>query len=310
MTLRLRLKVNSTIPIVVQGVLPETVAGLSLDKLAGLEILHGNRQVALDSLFEIEAEEPSSDKNRTSLDKSPVDAASSGKNLESEQVPELHWLGDLSCVHWIGAKMGRGKMVISANAGRHLGSQMSGGDIVVHGDAGDFVGCEMTGGSIRVNGDAADWFGAAYPGSKLGVNRGQLVVTGNVGRGVGMSLRRGTICVGGNAGPLAGWNMRAGTLIIGGQAGEMLGKGMRRGTILLSATASGGNGLKLPPTFTAGGPFQSAAIRTLARWTQEQEFPVTLSEETRMEIYHGDHLRGGRGEVLVAAGREQPQFSE
>ena len=296
MTLRLRLKVNSTIPIVVQGVLPETVARLSLDGVAALEILHGNRQVQLGSLFDIELEEQCQDENLNSTD---MPSSSENDAAPREQVPELHWLGDLSRVHWIGAKMDRGKMVIGGDAGRHLGSQMSGGSIVVNGNVGDFVGCEMAGGSIRINGDAADWFGASYPGSRLGVNGGQLVVTGNVGRAAGMALRRGTICVGGNAGPLPGWNMRAGTLIIGGQTGEMLGKGMRRGTILLTENATGKNINNLPPTFTAGGPFQSAALMTLARWTREQQFPVFLDETTAMQIYHGDHLCGGRGEVLI-----------
>ena len=180
----------------------------------------------------------------------------------------------------------------------------------VGGNVGDYLGCEMTGGTIRVAGNAADWVGSAYPGNEIGVNRGLIVVRGDAGRGVAMAMRRGTICVGGNVGPLAGWNMRAGTLIIGGQTEEMLGKGMVRGTILLANHALDVSSdpadrcrsifSKLPPTFTRGGRLDSAALGIITRWANAQALPLNLNEEVSFQLFHGDHLRGGRGEIIVA----------
>ena len=287
MSLTLRLKVPTATPIVVTSIVPRNVMGLSLNQAAELEIQHGNQQVSLGSLFHVNGHEGQED---------------------------IVWEGDLSHVHWIGARMRQGHVLVKGNAGRHLGSQMSGGEILVGGNVGDYVGCEMTGGMIRVQGNAADWVGAAYPGNKIGVNRGLIVVDGVAGRGVAMAMRRGTICIGGSVGPLAGWNMRAGTLIIGGQTKEMLGKGMLRGTILLANHKVVGRSIaedalgsvleNLPPTFTHAGRITTAALGLLIRWAKSQALPVNLNEASTFWLFHGDHLRGGRGEVIIADASE------
>ena len=278
MTVTLRLKESSSIPIVVESIVPEKIADRSISQIAQLIIRHGNRQTTLGSLFDI-------------------DSCEGGQDLV--------WEGDLKSVHWIGAGMQQGTLVVKGNAGRHLGSQMSGGSIRVEGDVDDYAGCEMTGGAIRILGNAADWLGAAYPGTSFGVNRGQILVEGNAGMGVAMAMRRGTICIGGDAGQLAGWNMRAGTLMIGGWAGRMLGKGMIRGTIVLGGGAQTAPHRdivpdNLPPTFTLGSIIDSTTTRMLTRWFNEQELPTKLDEATSFRLHHGDHLRGGRGEVLLA----------
>lgn len=281
MSLTLRLKETSTIPIGVENVLPETVEGLSAKQVADLPIKYGNRTLPLGSLFEVQTTDAQAD---------------------------LVFTGDLRSVHWIAAGMTRGHVVVQGCAGRHLGSRLAGGSVRVAGDVGDFLGCEMTGGSIRIDGHAGDWVGSAYPGSKFGVNRGLIVVHGNTGRGVAMAMRRGTICIGGNTGPLAGWNMRAGTVLIAGETGSLIGKGMVRGTVVLAgqqAISGQSNRLaidQLPPTFTYGGSLQSPAINVLARWAKQQGLPIDLSIEQDYSLFHGDHLRGGRGEILIAAG--------
>lgn len=274
MALRLKLISSTKVPICVQGILPETTIGRSTAKIACLEIWHGNRSVELGQLFEVS-------KSGTS--------------------DELCWEGDLKSVHWIGAGMTAGNMVIDGNVGRHLGSQMRGGSIRVAGNVSDFVGCEMQRGSIRIQGNAGDWVGAAYPGTKSGMNRGTIVVTGNAGRGVGFAMRRGLICIGGETQRLAGWNMLGGTIVIGGQAGVMTGKGMVRGTIILKSTNHAAvNCSSLPPTFSNGGQFQSVYLRALARWLDQQQLPIKLPVDSHFRLFHGDHLKGGRGEILIA----------
>ncbi len=275
MTLRLRLLSTAKIPICVEGILPETTIGLSLTETAKLEIGHGNRTVELGQLFDVS---------------------------KAGMSDELYWEGDLRSVHWIGKGMSTGKLVIEGHAGRHLGSQMRGGSIRVTGNVSDFVGCEMQGGTIQIHGNAGDWVGAAYPGSKSGTDRGTILVMGNAGRGVGFAMRRGLICIGGETQRLAGWNMLGGTVVIGGKTGVMTGKGMVRGTIILkSAEHSAANHLSLPPTFSHGGLFQGVFVSAMAQWLKKQQYPIELPHDSRYQLFHGDQLKGGRGEILIAA---------
>ncbi len=261
------------VPINVQGVLPATTNRLSTIDVAKLPIRQGNRTVELGERFEV---------TRT---------PGSG---------QLRWEGDLSSVHWIGSGMAEGEIVINGPVGRHLGSQMRGGNIRVCGDAGDFVGCEMLGGQIRIEGHAGDSVGAAYPGNRSGTNRGTIIVTGNAGHGVGFALRRGTIVIGGHVGRLAGWNMLAGTIVVGQSVGPMVGKGMVRGTLLLSSDeCSQENRRQLPPTFSQAGSFHPVFIQLLARWLQGQDLNQ-LWRTGQYQVFHGDHLKGARGEVLIA----------
>ena len=275
MSLTLRLKQSSTIPIWAGSILPERVASLSRAQIQQLPVRQGNQKLELGALFDVELENGPSQIDH----------------------PQITWAGDLGGVHDLGKGMSRGHMEIQGNAGRHLGSQMVGGTIRVHGNADDFVGCEISGGTIRVDGNAGDWVGAAYPGNSIGMNRGQIVIQHNAGRGVGMSMRRGLICVGGSTQRLAGWNMKAGTIMIGGTAGDMLGKGMVRGTIALAHPDCIGQSVaSLPPTFTPGGILQSPTTMLLSRWATQNNLPIAIKSNPC--LYHGDQLHGGRGEVL------------
>ena len=114
-----------------------------------MDAFHGNRKVPLGDLFDVEGD--------------PDD--------------EVHrWEGDLSGVHWVGAKMKSGTIHLEGNGGRHIGSEMQGGEIIVDGNAGDWVGGEMTGGVIRVHGNAGQQVGAAYRGSLLGMRGGRILI--------------------------------------------------------------------------------------------------------------------------------------
>ena len=270
MALVLTRQAETTIPIEVQGIIPERLSGCSDQQIAQLPIWHGREQVELGELFQISG----------AMDDSMT----------------LVWEGDLRPVHWIGSGMTCGKIQIESAAGRHIGSQMTGGEIFVNGDVSDFLGVEMTGGQIRVSGNAGDLVGGNYPGSKLGINRGSILIAGDAGKGVGQSMRRGTIAIGGNAGELTGWNMLAGTILVFGSSGSNAGAGMKRGTIVLGSCQI----KNLLPTFRRGGCYPIPILNMMSRWLTQQNFdfePEVL--ESRYQQFDGDLLCGGRGEVFV-----------
>ncbi|MFV2068992.1 MAG: formylmethanofuran dehydrogenase subunit C, partial [Pirellulales bacterium] len=151
MTLTLTYHGQTSVPVEVEGITPDTVRDKALAEIERLEIFHGNRRLPLAEFF--------------SIDGDPSDG-------------EWDIEGDLSGVHWIGAHMHEGAIRVRGAAGRHVGSQMTGGTIDVEGDAGDWVGAEMRGGEIRVRGRAGHLIGAAYRGSLRGMTGGTIVVDG------------------------------------------------------------------------------------------------------------------------------------
>jgi len=271
MTLRLELNRSSDVPLEVEGITPASVRALSLDEIRQLPIFQGNRRVPLGEFF-----------------------AASGDAADEQIV----WSGDLSGVHWIGAKMTRGSIRVSGTAGRHLGSQMRGGEIDVEGDAGDWVGAELAGGLIRVRGDAGHLVGSAYRGSARGMTGGVILVHGNAGNEIGHSMRRGLLAVGGDAADLIGFNMLAGTILVFGNVGIRHGAGMRRGTIGLMGTSA------TPPlvSFRHACRRRLDVLRLLARSLSTHAFPgADRLWDTVVDLYNGDMIEGGRGELLVRA---------
>jgi formylmethanofuran dehydrogenase subunit C len=271
MTLRLTLKARTSIPLEVEGITPDFVRGKSLAELEKLEILQGNHRLPLAEFFSVSGD-------------------------FADEI--MQWQGDLSGVHWIGAKMSSGKVVIEGNAGRHVGSEMTGGEIHVLGSAGDWVGGEMHDGLIRVRGSAGNLVGAAYRGSAKGMTSGTILVEGDAGHEIGHSLRRGLIAIGGKAGDLAGYNMLAGTLLLFGEAGVRIGAGMKRGTIgLLGAKKP-----RLLPTFHHACRCQPDVLPLLFADLRKRGFPVADELFTSSyDLYNGDLIEGGRGEILVRA---------
>lgn len=268
MALRLKTRSMASAPLEVEGVVPDRVAGMSVAEIGELLVHHGNRKGQLSDFFEVEGD------------------ASDGV---------MHWVGDLRGVHWLGAGMRSGEIVVEGSVGRHLGSEMEGGTIRVHGDAGDWVGAEMTGGSIRVQGNAGHLVGSAYRGSARGMSGGQILVDGSAGNEIGHTMRRGLIAVGGDSGDLAGFNMLAGTIILGGDTGIRHGAGMRRGTLAFL-----GKPPEMLPTFRLACRFQPEAMTLVLGQLAKEDFPLT-SEclDAEYDLYNGDLLEGGRGEVLL-----------
>ncbi len=264
------------LPVEVEGITPDRLFGLTELKIAKLPIWVGRNQVELAEQFKVSIR--------------PSDGLT------------LAWSGDLSHVHWMGAGMADGEMIIDGNAGRHLGSQMTGGTIMVNGSVSDHAGAEMRGGIIKISSNAGNNLGGIYPGSRSGMNRGEILVSGNVGDGAGQGLRRGLIAIQGATGKLTGWNMLAGTVVVFGKCGSDCGLGMKRGTIIqVSADQE-----PLLPIFLKSGRYDGYWLRLLsqrlsAHSANSNSWGESLHPLSQpFTLFHGDILSGGRGEVLVA----------
>lgn len=271
MALTLKYKANATVPLEVPGITPDALSGMSLAEIGEREVFHGNRKTQLAEFFQISG------------------------SLEDERIV---FEGQLSGVHWIGAKMRTGTIHVAGDCGRHIGSEMSGGKIQIDGDAGDWVGAEMHGGTIHVKGRAGHLVGAAYRGSARGMTAGSILIEGDAGNEIGHTMRRGFIAIGGNTGDLIGFNMLAGTIMVFGNAGIRHGAGMHRGTIGLF----GSERAELLPTFRYACQASPTVLTIILKELASLDFAPTRSMSPfRVEQFNGDMLEGGRGEILLRA---------
>lgn len=272
MPLTLTLIAPSTLPVEAQALTPELLRDKSIAEIQRLPVLCGNRQQPLAELFHVAG--------------SAADA-------------EIEFAGDQPNVHWIGAGMTSGRIRVTGSAGRHAGNRMNGGELLIDGDAGDWAGVEMQRGLIRIGGSAGNSAGGVAVGGTKGMTGGTLLIHGNAGHETGRCMRRGLIAVGGRCGDYAAFNMLAGSLVVFGPCGFRPAAGMRRGTLALLDHAP----CQLLPTFHAAAVLQPTALRlTLKRLQQLQfPFPHSLCEEP-LEIFRGDLVVGGKGEIL----RRQP----
>ncbi|MFO0905315.1 MAG: formylmethanofuran dehydrogenase subunit C [Pirellulales bacterium] len=261
---------QTQVPVEVEGITPDVVRALSLAEIERLPVYHGNRPATLGDFFQVRGD-------------------ASDEHIE--------WLGDLRGVHWLGAKMKSGRMDVRGSAGRHVGSELSGGEIHVEGDVSDWAGGEMHGGLLHIRGNAGHLVGAAYRGSPRGMTKGTILVHGNAGNEIGHTMRRGLIAIGGESGDLAGFNMRAGTVLLGGSTGIRHGAGMRRGTIgFLEARPP------MLPSFHRACRYRPEFLGLLLRQIAQLGFPVRDEwRSASFELYSGDLIEGGRGEILLPA---------
>jgi formylmethanofuran dehydrogenase subunit C len=278
MTLTFTYREPSRLPLEVEGITPDAVRHLTLADIEKLPVFHGNRQSSLAEFFSVSGD--------------PSDGV-------------MGWEGDLGGVHWLGAGMRSGEVRIAGNAGRHVGSEMSGGTIRIDGDAGDWVGAQMRGGLIHVAGRAGHLVGAAYRGSARGMTGGTILVRQQAGHEVGLLMRRGLIAIGGNSGDLVGCNMLAGTILIFGSGGVRPGAGMRRGTIGFL-----GDPPPLLPSFQRGCRMRPEFLTLVLRHLHDRGMPWDGDEpRVELDLFHGDLLAGGRGEVWLNRGdRRRPNF--
>ena len=262
-------RIVDLLPLEVADLLPSQLAGKPLREIERLPVLHGNRTLPLAEFFSVSG------------------TADDGK---------LRFTGNLSSVHHLGERMDRGVIHVEGSIGRHLGAQMTGGEITVEGDASDFAGCEMRGGTIRVQGNAGHAVGSAYAGSTRGMRGGSILVHGNIGDEAANCMRRGLLAVSGSAGAFLAADMLAGSVLVFGDCAARLGANMRRGTIALFGGAP-----PLLPTFRPGPTGQSLILRMLLIHLQRRGFPVAAGlVHAQYDVFHGDFLSIGRGEVFVA----------
>jgi formylmethanofuran dehydrogenase subunit C len=269
MAITLAARTQTSVPVELEGLTPQWARDKSLAEIERFEIHHGNRKLPLAELFTVSGD-------------------ASDERLE--------FVGDLSSVHWIGAHMTSGVVRVQGSAGRHVGSQMRGGEILVEGDAGGWVGAEMHRGLIRIQGNAGDLTGAAYRGSARGMTGGMILVDGSAGDEVGLAMRRGLIAIGGAAGDMLGMNMIAGTVAVFGACGSRPGAGMRRGTLALF----GPHPPQLLSGFRYASTFQPVVVRLMLRTLRDQGFRAADAlGDSKYDLYHGDQVTIGRGEVLI-----------
>jgi formylmethanofuran dehydrogenase subunit C len=248
------------------GIVPDRLAGLSLDAVRRLPIRADERQAAVGDLFTVTGD--------------------SGADV-------LECRGDFSNVHRVAAGMASGTVRVTGSVGRRAAEGMRGGRLEVADDAGAGLAVEMAGGEVHVAGSAGDNLAGPLPGGDLGMRGGLVTVAGDVGRVAAQRMRRGIVAVGGSCGEGAAFELRAGTLLVAGEVGPHAGLAMRRGS-LVSLVARPA----IPATFRRGRgwlpPFIPLLLARLARAGFRPAPPVP----GRFRQWHGDLLAGGRGEIL------------
>jgi formylmethanofuran dehydrogenase subunit C len=270
MPLRIAIQSTDRIPIDFTGVTPESLADRSLSEIKRTRIRRGNREAELGELFTL-----------------------AGDPRDMEWVLE----GDFSAVHSIGAGMTAGIILAEGNIGRHAAAHMRGGRLEIRGEAGEYLGAEMRASLIRVRGNASNRVGAAYAGSRRGMTGGEILIDGDAGGEVGLRMRRGLIAVGGSVGEGLGHRMLAGSIFVFGDCQRHPGANMRRGTIGLF----GQQRPQLLPTFRAGYQGPLPTLHLIEKHLHEEGFspPRLRNLAATIELFHGDLLELGRGEILV-----------
>ena len=114
---------------------------------------------------------------------------------------------------------------------RFIGAGMGKRKLLLHGVPGNALGAYLNGGTIEVFGNAQDAVGDT-------MNAGTILIHGSIGDTAGYAMRGGRLFVRGSAGYRAGVHMKAyrehvPTLIIGGRAGSFLGEYQAGGVIVV-----------------------------------------------------------------------------
>jgi formylmethanofuran dehydrogenase subunit C len=267
MAIEIELSQTPSVPLEVEKIRPDLMLGQTPTQIMKEKIFHGKEEIEFGEFF----------------------------SVKGDSQDQTHcWNGDMSGVHWIGKCLSSGKITVNGNCGRHLGSEMSGGEISVSDDASDWVGAEMSGGLIRVDGNAGHLIGAAYRGSARGMRGGTILVKGKTGNEVGHTMRRGMIAVGA-VGDLTGFNMLAGSILVFGECGIRHGAGMHRGNIAFL----GSHRPEALPTFRFSCRQDLTILCLAKKYLLRNGFDFPFPDY--VDLYHGDFLEGGRGEILLAA---------
>lgn len=248
------------------GVLPATLAGLSVAEIAALSLIMDGRPVALGELFDVAPGEA----NRLVI------------------------CTATNCLDYLGKGMTAGAIIVEGPAGHYTGQNLRGGELVIRGHVGHFAASGMKGGLLHIVGNAGDWLGAALIGDRAGMAGGVVAVEGDVGDRAGDRMRRGLILVRGRAGDACAARLLAGTLVVAGGCGGQPGFGLRRGSLILGQAPA-----TLPTTFNDAGVVDLPYLSLLRRHA-EGILPGVVPSLSRVRRHVGDLACGGKGEILVA----------
>ncbi|HIH36547.1 MAG TPA: formylmethanofuran dehydrogenase subunit C [Methanocellales archaeon] len=222
MLVKLTPKEAFNIPVEAEIIKPDNFAGKGKSEIESIIVWHGNKEVMLGSLFDVEVE---------------------GVDDKDKKKIKILIEGDASRIKRIGERMTSGEIVINGSVDMHCGALMSGGKIIINGDADAWAGREMRGGEIVVEGNAGNYLGAGYWGAEKGMRGGLVRVKGSAGNYVGEHMRGGEIIIGGSVGLLPGLNMSGGKITIEGDA-VLPGGEMKSGTLVVK-----GKVLEMLPSF-------------------------------------------------------------
>ena len=203
-------KEQPEVPIEIDTITPDSLAGKTIDEIKNIAILHGNVQVPLADFFEVEGEAGAT--------------ATETKILID---------GDVSQTKRIGQGMTAGSITVKGSVNMYVGAEMEGGVITVEGNAGGWAGQNMKGGEIEILGDAGDYIGASYRGDWRGMSGGKITVHGNAKSEIAEYMNGGKLIVKGDVGIMPGVHMNNGVLIIEGNVIARTGGEMAGGTIVV-----------------------------------------------------------------------------
>lgn len=211
-TLILKPKYEFNVPVEVEKVVPNNIAGLSLKEVLKIRVYEGNRRKTLGELFEV-----------------------LGEIADKPSEQEIIFQSSSYKIRFIGEEMTAGKIIVEGDAGPLAGFKMKGGTLIIKGNAGPWLGAKMEKGFIEVFGDAEGFVGSKLRGEELysGMSGGMIIIHGNAGREVGAHMAGGAILVEGNVGVLPGMHMAKGEIMIKGNCAGWPGTHMVGGKIII-----------------------------------------------------------------------------
>ena len=223
-----------------------------------------------------------------------------GDLFDVEATPgEPHLIIKNACrrLHYVGAKLNGGRIVVEGDVGDYLGCDLKHGEVLVNGNAGNFVASGQLDGLIHVRGNVGDYAGGAADTKMQGLKGGTLMISGLSGNFLGYKMRRGIIIAHENVGDHCANNMIAGTIILGSQCGNYLGLGMRRGSVIFLEKVEPDI-----PTFNPCGSFSLPILTILRHHVHliNHHIAMRLAKIQKVRRFCGDLGYDGQGEVLIA----------
>lgn len=260
----LKLKTRPTVVLDCRAIKPDTFAGKNIEDIRALKIREGNRSIALEEIFEVEAP--------TSIPKdiNNVEIVIKGNGTNK--------------IRYLGYKMSGGKIIVEGDVGHLTGYKMINGTIVVKGNTGNWLGAKMKNGLIEVHGNAGSFVGAKLLGEKpgKGMKGGMIIIHGDAGSNIGAGMKKGTIIIEGNAEEAVGAYMIGGSILIQGNCKGSVGLRMSGGKIVVNGKVDG-----ILPSFYADSIVGAAKVKG-----RVFKKPFML--------FMGDVLVNGRGLLFIA----------